>query len=194
MSVASGYKITVAGQYFVREGERRLSLKSYKFDINMPSMDSVLSVIKNRVLDVVLKQKYEDYVSYRTHEILDVQPFGDIAPQKAVLWQMNRPTILSYISENELPVEPEIYETLMDLREAVQMAEADPDNFKKVQDDKRENHKILSGLRELNPELFPQPEGGDKTDEGTEGIGVTGSSWKADTEEKKEDALANLMG
>jgi|TARA_R100000656_G_scaffold33144_4_gene28515 hypothetical protein len=182
MSVESGYRITVAGQYFVREGEKRLNLKSYKFDINMPTMDSALSVIKNKILDVVLKKKYPDYVSYRTHQIMNVVAFGDVAQQKAVLWQMNRTTILSYIQENELPVEPEIFETLMELREAVQMAEADPDNFIKVQDAKRKDWKILSGLRALNPDLFPKPE--EETEE-QDMVKETGSSWKADPEEEK---------
>lgn len=210
MSVESGYRITVAGQYFVREGEKRLNLKSYKFDINMPTMDSALSVIKNKILDVVLKKKYPDYVSYRTHQIMNVVAFGDVAQQKAVLWQMNRTTILSYIQENELPVEPEIFETLMELREAVQMAEADPDNFIKVQDAKRKDWKILSGLRALNPDLFPKPE--EETEE-QDMVKETGSSWKADPEEErgskvrvpftkevvatkaetKEDALSELM-
>ncbi|MDP7429980.1 MAG: hypothetical protein QGG97_00360 [Flavobacteriales bacterium] len=190
----SGYKITVVGQYYVHAGERRKTLKSYRFAIKLPSMDCALSVIKNKILDTVLPKLYSDYAGYRTHDIVDVEAFGDIAPAKAELWQMNRATIISYIQENELPVLEEIYETLMELRQAVEMAEADPDRFKRVQEEKEKDFKLLGELRSLNPELFPEA---DTKSAEVEGEAVPTSSWKADKEvenkAKKEDVLADLL-
>lgn len=156
--IASGYKITVEGQYFVVAGEKRKSLSSYKFDINLPTMDSALSIIKNKILDTILPKLYSDYAGYRTHHITNVEPFGNVTQAKAVLWQMNRPTILSYIQENELPVKHRIYETLMELRQAVEMAEADPDNFLIKQEEKEKDFNLTSTLRELNPELYVSKE------------------------------------
>jgi len=150
----SGYKVTVEGQYFIVAGEKRKSLCNYKFDINLPTMDSALSIIKNNILDAIMPKLYKDYAGYRTHHITCVEPFGNVAQAKAVLWQMNRPTVISYIAENELPVNVEIYETLMDLRQAVEMAEADPDNFLRVQGKREKEFKLTSTLRELNPELY----------------------------------------
>ena len=76
MKVLSGYKITVEGQYYVALGEGKgKGLKRYKLDINLPSMDSALSVIKNKILDPILSKLYIDYVSYRTHNITNVRPF-----------------------------------------------------------------------------------------------------------------------
>ncbi|MBT5303850.1 MAG: hypothetical protein HOL31_02070 [Candidatus Scalindua sp.] len=158
MSELSGYTISVEGQYFVGAGEGKRTLSNYKFDINLPSMDSALSIIKNKILPVILPKMYPDYLMYRTHDIVDVKPFGNVAQAKAVLWQMNRPTIISYITENELPVNVEIYETLMELRQAVEMAEADPDNFLIVQGKAEKDFKLLSGIKSLNPDLFAKPE------------------------------------
>ena len=71
---------------------------------------------------------------------------------------MNRQTVVSYIQENELPVKAHIYPMLMELRQAVQMAEADPDNFIKVQEQTEKDFKLTSQLRELNPDLYALPE------------------------------------
>lgn len=154
----SGYKITVEGQYFVAMGERKKGVKQYKLNINLPTMDCALSIIKNKILDVVLPKLYSDYTSYRTHNITNVEPFGNVPQNRADLWQMNRQTVESYIHEGELPVKAHIYPTLMGLRQAVQMAEADPDNFAKVQEQTEKDFKLTEQLRELNPELYALPE------------------------------------
>ena len=151
---ASGYHVSVEGQYFVVAGEKKKTLKEYSIVVNLPTMDSALSVIKNKLLDIVLPKKYPDYAGYRTHHIVDVQPFGNVVQAKAELWQMNRVTIHSYIAENELPVNTDIYDSLLELRQAVEMCEADQDNFLRVQAQKEEEYKLMSSIRDLNPELF----------------------------------------
>jgi hypothetical protein len=162
MGKGSGYTITVEGQYFVKTGEKGRALKSYSFDINLPSMDSALSVIKNHILDKVLRKKYPDYCGYRTHDIVNVKAFGNVAQAKAVLWQMNRPTVISYIREQELPVKEHIYEKLMDLRQAVESCEADLANYLRIQDKREEEYNLLKGIAGLNPEL--EGVGEEKTD------------------------------
>ncbi len=174
----SGYRITVEGQYFVATGEGKgKAIKRYNIVINLPSMDCALSIIKNKILNVVLAKKYPDYVSYRTHEIIDVKPFGNVTQVTATLWQMNRETVESYIHENELPVKAHIYETLMALRQAVEMSESDPDNFLLTQEKAEKDFKLTQSLRELNPELYAKPE--EKSGETPE-------------ESKTEDVLAEL--
>lgn len=178
----SGYKITVGGQYYVASGDKGKALKSYEFEINLPSMDRALSVIKGHVLDRVLSSMYPDYVRYRTHIILDVVPFGNVTQAKAHIWQMNRPTVISYIRENELPVNTEIYKTLMSLREAVTSAEADVDNFLRIQAKKEKEFATVKDIMDLNPEMYSDPE---------EDASASPSDLKPAKEE--EDALADFM-
>ena len=154
MGKGSGYKITVEGQYFVKEADKGKTLKQYSFDINLPSMDRALSIIKNHILDKVLSKKYPDYCGFRTHDIVNVEAFGNVAQVKAVLWQMNRPTIISYIREQELPVKEYIYEKIMDLRQAVESCEADLDNYMRIQEKREEEYKLLKGISSLNPEWY----------------------------------------
>jgi hypothetical protein len=155
----SGFKVTVEGMYFVSVGEGKgKGVRQYSFDINLPSMDCALSIIKNKILDVVLAKKYPDYVSYRTHNIVNVVPFGNVPNARLNIWQMNRPTVESYVFENSLPVKLELYPTLMDLRNAVDMAERDPDRFARVQKQTEEDFKLTNALRELNPEMYGSDE------------------------------------
>ncbi len=151
----SGFTVTIEGQYFYSVGEGKgKALKKYSFDINLPTMNAALSIIKNKLLDKILSKKYEDYVTYRTHFITNVKPFGEVGYAKVEIWQMNRPDLIAYAREKELPLKFDIYPGLMELRNAVEMAESDPDRFERIQKDAEAEFEFTTTLRELNPELY----------------------------------------
>ncbi len=149
----SGFDLTIEGDYFVTDG-RHKGLKRYSFDFKLPSMDSALSIIKNKVLDNMLKKIYPDYVSYRTYEITRVQPFGSAKLAGFDLWSSSRDEVENYIRKSELPVKVKYYPTLMGLREGVQLAEADLDRFLLNQEKLEEDFAFTKQLRELNPEMY----------------------------------------
>jgi len=155
----NGYRVTVAGEFFYSAGSGKGKLtKNYEVEINLPSMDSAMSVIKGRILETVLRKKYPEYSTYRTHEIRNVVPFGNAAPARADLWQMSREMVESYVNENNLPVICKIHPTLMALREAVQACESDVDAFLVSQEQVKKDFELTEQLRELNPELYEEVE------------------------------------
>lgn len=153
--MASGYKITVEGQYYcsVPMGKGR-GLARYSFEVNLPTMDQALAVIKNKILDKVLSKKYKDYVSYRTFNIVNVQPFGDATKVNLDIWQMNRPLLLEHIRKNSLPVNTDLFPVLLDLRNAVDLVKADLDRFISFQKKVEKEFALNNSLKDLNPELY----------------------------------------
>ncbi len=154
--MVGGYKITIEGTYYksVSGGGKGKELSNYSIEVNLPSMDSALSVIKNKVLNAVLKKKYNDYVSYRTHDIVNVEPFGNIKSVNLSVWQMNRDALEEYILEGKMQVHAYLYPTLLELRRAVSMLEQDPNKFESHQRLVEEDFELTSSIRELNPELY----------------------------------------
>ncbi len=154
--MVGGYNITVRGTYYksVSGGGKGKELSSYTFDVKLPSMDSALSVIKNKILNSVLSKKYSDYVSYRTHEITNVVPFGKIKAVNLSVWQMNRNALEDYIAEGKLLVKPHLYPELLELRRAVSMCEQDISRFENHQNKVEEDFELTSSIRALNPELY----------------------------------------
>ncbi|MCP4990968.1 MAG: hypothetical protein GY928_34455 [Colwellia sp.] len=150
----SGYKVKVEGEYIASTVSKGKVIQNYSVEVNLPTMDCALSILKGKVLPKVLSKRYKDFVRLRSQHIMQATPFGDVVPTKAVLWQMNEKTIHSYIKENSLPVKPHLYENLLALRTAVQLAEDDPDRFARKQGKLEKDFKVDSGLRALNPEFY----------------------------------------
>ena len=85
---AEGYSITVDGLYTVAatDAPGRKVKKNYSLTVVLPSLDSALSVIKNKLLDKMLRAKYPGYVTYLTHEIVDVKALStEAAPSNNCL-------------------------------------------------------------------------------------------------------------
>ena len=165
----SGFDLTVEGDYFVTEGKHK-GLARYEFEFRLPSMDSALSIIKNKVLDMVLKKKYPDYVSYRTYQITKVKPFGTAVLSGFDLWSASREEVEKYIRKEELPVKVKFYPSLMNLREGVQLAEADPDRFLLNQKKLEEDFVFTQELRALNPGMYAEDEEPATEDDGKSDI------------------------
>ncbi len=162
----SGFEVTVEGTYFVKEGKDK-GLRSYSFNFKLPEMEAALSIIKNKVLDRVLKKKYEDYVSYRTYQITNVKPFGDARLVGGFdLWSSSRDEVEKYIRKSELPVKLKYYPTLMSLREAVQLVEADESRFLLNQAQLEKDFEFTESLRALNPDMYDEAEDAPNRDDG----------------------------
>ncbi len=164
MTTPSGFTVTVEGDYFVAVGDNKKGLKRYSFDFNLPSMTAALSIIKNKVLNKMLKKLFNDYVSYRTYNITKVVPFGGAKVTGSFdIWSSSRDEVESYIRKEELPVKLKYYPSLMGLRDAVQLAQSDPDRFLLNQKELEEDFAFTESLRALNPEMYDDAEEAPKT-------------------------------
>lgn len=150
----SGFKLTVEGQYFVKTSDKGKILKQYKFQINLPSMDRALSIIKHKILKKVLPKLYSDYFTYRTHFITNVEPFGEAEVVGQNIWQMNEEKLKNFIQDKNLPIKLRLYPTLLSLRQAIELAVKEPDRFLFVQDRTEKTFEEDQALISLNPELF----------------------------------------
>lgn len=147
------YEIKVVGQYFVKGNESGgLNLKRYELVVKLGSMDSALSVIKGRLLDRLLKAKYIDYVSYRTHEIAGVKCISGHGMVNDI-WHMDRGMLCNWISEKKYRIKNVYYPKLFDLRSAVMLYEEDPERYMEYEKDVEKDWKIEEELSQLNPEL-----------------------------------------
>lgn len=150
------YEVTVRGDYFATSpnGDKKKVIKKYEVSCKLPEMEAALSVIVNNLLTPLLQAKYEDFVSYRTHEIAEVKDLDTGRPAPAGRKNidiMTKKQLVDYISNNNLSVEPECYKTLTDIRQAIRQAEENPVKFQERQKDKLEDIKVKRLLGDLNP-------------------------------------------
>lgn len=118
----AGYAVTVEGAYTVAATEapgKKLE-KSYSITVNLPSLDAALSVIKNKLLDKVLRLKYPGYITFLTHEIVNVKSLSANSRPSNNVSYMDEPSLLAHIRAFDVPVSPEEYKgDLKGLRGAV---------------------------------------------------------------------------
>lgn len=170
---SKGFEITVIGEYYtLSETVGKKKLLPYTLKVNLPSMDSALSVIRNKLLPKLLKAKYPGYIAYRTHQIIDVKNLDSpghvpgLTPR-----EMNHEQLIEYVASKELPVNIEAFPELDNLRKAVDLAETRPDEFKIFQEESLKDVKLEKELKERNPEYKKGPE-----DDKTSGAGGAGSA------------------
>jgi hypothetical protein len=154
----SGFKVTVEGDYYVPAAEgRKKKLKPYSIEVILPSMDSALSVIKNKLLHPILKATMPDYINFRTYTITNVEPLGDSKLQIPPS-QMSFEQLKNYIQLQGLPVNPEHYSDINTLRADIQLAKDNPSKFTKDVAPKREKEaKEDDELQALNPGIAIKP-------------------------------------
>jgi len=150
-----GYRVKVKGEYFAYTEKGKI-LKPYEFEVILPTLDRALHIIKSKILNRVLKKKFADYASYRTHEIIDSEPVGDAAPIQTSnknLNVLNKKQLASYINKNELPVDPTTYKTVGEIRKAIQDAESNLKTFQEKEAKRAEDIALTKSLDALNPTL-----------------------------------------
>lgn len=153
-----GFRIKIFGEYIARTGEtgKDRVVKNYECEAILPSMDSALSVIKNKILYPLLSKKYSDFISFRTYHIKTVQPLGPksvLESRRIEIKYMDREALLDLISEKNLPVDPEYYPSLITLREAVELASEDPQGYIKRFERQKGDLELDRELAKLNPNL-----------------------------------------
>lgn len=163
MSVETGFRVKVVGTYIAQSGVmgKEKIVKNYEFDANIPSMRMALSTVKNKLLEPVLSKKYPDYVSYRTYHIIKIIPLDEKSREqlkKIEIQYMTRDMLLDYISENQLPVDANLYPDLLALRVAVQDAKNDPKAYLKKLDRIRPDLEMDLQVAKLNPGIFDEKE------------------------------------
>lgn len=171
-----GFKVTVVGQYIGKAehiGGGGKPIKDYKIDVNLPSMDRAMSVIKNKLLTPTLSRKYADYTAYRTYHIVGIEPLdkASAAAMKSLgVKYMGREALKEFIEENALPVDPLLYPDLFKLREAVEMARTDPSGYLKKLELRKDDLALDVEIARLNPDILadkiPEELGGPDTEAG----------------------------
>jgi len=160
MGGKKGYRVIVQGDYYAAAPGRGKIIKRYKVDVMLPSMECALSVIKNKLLNAILKNKLGDYLNFRTHEIVSYEAVGGAEnPTSVPIQIMNRPELLQYIVDQGLPVKPKDFIEISDLRAAILYAVQDPKGYEEKFIDKRADAKQNRALKDLNPDLVDNTEG-----------------------------------
>ena len=154
-----GYRVKVVGTYFARSGEsgKEKISKNYELEANIPSLDSALSIVKNKILTPVLSKKYSDYIMYRTYHITEIVPLDEksrLAMRRVEIQYMDWDSLLDYIQDNALPVDPRYYPDLFKLRVAVQEAKEDPEGYVKRLEGKKDDLELDLEISRLNPDLY----------------------------------------
>lgn len=163
------YEVTVAGEYYSsRHGQKGVSRYELTVKLDEQAKDQgFLGVIRKNILNRALRAKYPDYKRFRTHYITGVLDITDPGKPKSIneLSYMDRKTIIKFILTKKLPIEPNLYPEISDLRQAVRDYRNNKEQFLLLQE-KRSKTKgkelnVARAVDELNPDL-DKPQFSDK--------------------------------
>lgn len=155
------FKVTVVGDYVGRSpnSEKEKIRKKYEVTGVIPTLNSALSVVKNKLLFPALSKKYADFVSFTTYHIVKIEPLDERSREqmsRSEVQYMDRESLLRYIKDNALPVEAKYYPDLFKLREAVQAAKEDEAGYLKAFELKKADLTLDLQMAAANPELFDE--------------------------------------
>jgi len=154
------YLVTCEGQYYTGDKSKN-GFGRYSVTVELGDEEKkagFLSVIKREVLSRtnVMQKQYPDWVKFRTHYISNAVNKNKNAPLND-LSLMNRAQIVAYINKKGLPIEPDLYLEVTDLRQAMKDYKTDKESFEKVQETRRTNYgpkmSIARNVLALNPWL-----------------------------------------
>lgn len=115
------YEVTVEGQYVTTERKT----KKYIHTFVLNRLDRALAVIKKHLLDVKLREKYEDYKTYRTHAISATKRIGrqpDSSVLNMPLSRMTAQQLSDFCLLNALALDPADIPDIKLARERVAIA------------------------------------------------------------------------
>ena len=181
---AKGVKFSFAGEYYTGAKNEGLQIKQYAIDIVFPEYTpKALSLFKSGLkksesaIRKLMVSKYPDFRTVRTHTIVGVTDLSGKVRNTNNVSVMSLEQLTTYIEDNELGIDPEVYEgNITRLREAVILAEKDPDTFAETYKADVEAYNFNKQLNDLN--------------EGSEGNETEAPA--NDTE--GEDDIDNLLG
>jgi len=139
------YKCKAEGEYYGFENGQKTT-KHYELEFLLDDnakKQGFLSVFKrslnakgdNAVKRMMLK-KYPDYKKYRTHAIMEVTNLSQKGAPVNELQLMNRSQIIAFINKRGLPIEPDLYPEVTDLRQALRDYRENREVFLKRQADR----------------------------------------------------------
>ena len=147
------YEVTVEGQYYAAGREGGRTIKKYVLKFKLPSLDSALSMIVKHLLDNKLRETYEDYVDYRTHDITETRILGD-TPDSALLsipiGKMSFGQLADFCALRSLFVDPYKFSVIDQARGAVSQAWSDKQQAMADEKERLEKDKQGADLRALN--------------------------------------------
>jgi len=148
-----GYAVTVEGMFSTASADTpgRKVKRPYVLTCNLPSLEGALSVIKNKLLDKMLTLKYPGYVTYLTHEIVDVKPLSANEPPSDNVAYMTEEQLISYVKSHKVPVDLPTYAgDVKNLRAAVVDFILNPKDFTVREEKRVASVKEDRALEELN--------------------------------------------
>lgn len=149
-----GYRVTVEGNYFApaKDAPGKKVLKPYKLEVNLPQLDGALSIIKNKLLPILLPKKHPESMGFQTHAITGYVALGG-APESNHLTLMKRPQLEQFVEQNGVPLKPEEYADTEVLREAIIDWTLNPKDFEKREAARQADRAETKKLLDMNPEL-----------------------------------------
>lgn len=157
-TVKKGATYTFGGEYYCRE-DKGLTAKTYELAVTFPELlKAPLSVFKKGVSTTghpirnLMIKKYPDFTSIRTYSVIGVVNNTNVRPVKTNdISIMDVEQLKKYIAENELGISVEVYDNQIEkIREAIHLAENDPEKFEKVYADDVRDYEYRKQLEDLN--------------------------------------------
>lgn len=183
-----GAVYTFGGEYYCRQ-DKGLSSKMYELSVTFPELlQAPLSIFKrgvsesNHPIRNLMIKKYPDFTSVRTYNVIKVENYTNAKSKKVDdINVMDLEQLKTYISDNGLEIDTAVYDDAVDkVREAISLAETDPEKFEELYTKAVEDFKYKKELEELN---------GD--DNESEGTGESDDNGKKDA---ADDLLDDLDG
>lgn len=150
-----GYKILVRGQYYAvaPDTQGKKVHKPYSIEVNVPSLDKVLSVLKNKLLPALLPRKYPEFTGLRTYNVVEVTPLSPASPPSTNLSFAPREVLEQYAQEHRVPINLEDYKDLVVLRATLVDFAYNPKGFEEREAKRRKDRAETAELAEMNPDL-----------------------------------------
>lgn len=149
-----GYAVTVEGNFSTPSVDTpgKKVKKPYSIVVNLPSLEGALSIIKNKMLDKMLKMKYPGYVTYLTHVITNVRPLTPDTPESNNIAYMTFEALCNFVKSREVPLDLTDYgNDVRSLRAAITDWVLNPKDFVIREKKRLDEAKLQKELDAMNP-------------------------------------------
>ncbi len=153
----NGYLVLVEGDYFgtATEYDRKREKYPYSVTVKVPRPEGALSLIKNKLLDKVLRRNYPNYHAWRTHQLVSITNLdGSKVHGLSDPRLMDFNDLAAYVRKHKLPLKLEFYTDLGFLRKMVYLAETNQHEFHIKQGNLEREYREELELKRLNPEIY----------------------------------------
>jgi hypothetical protein len=155
------YLVKVQGTYYTAtDAAAGNIIKDFNVDVNMPAdmLDFAMSHLRNTLIGPAITLKDPGYKRFRTFEIVSVTNLDDPTEPITNPLFMSRAELLKFIDAKELNVEPHLFPTVEELRQAVVECRKDAESFainqKHIKDNREQEILARTALAQANPSLF----------------------------------------